>query len=223
MGSSPTARTNSPNRLGCRSSELTISNFHGRHWNVGSNRESQLVNQAPDIPVCLRQLFHDGFDLVNCVIVNRVFPPEFDVGLAIRNAHQNCFGIPALLVEGIDAMIELVSNSGKFAETLRVLQYRVANVRGSAVHFCQPLDQINSGSGRVQREKNYHRDVFGGSRKTGDEVNEQAFGIRPHIVQPANQQDQAVEPFFETVSQRKLDARRAAQPQNRNGRLRSGC
>ncbi len=120
-------------------------------------------------------------------------------------------------------MVVSVPNSRKLAETLRVLKDRVTYVWRAAFHLGQPLDQVNSGAGRVQRQKDDDRDILVGAGQSGDQMNQQAFRVGPHVVQLADQQDQAVKSGFEIVSQRAVLALRPAQPRNRIARLQSGC
>lgn len=159
MGSSPTARTS-----------------------AFLSRKPKIVNQFPQIPIRHRKLVDHLFDFFHRTLVNRILAAQFDVCLPVRNAHQDGLRIAAVGIEGIDAMVVSVPNSRKLAETLCVLEDWVTDVWRAAFHLGQPLDQINSGASRVQRQKDDDRDILVGAGQPSDQVNQQAFRVGPHVV-----------------------------------------
>lgn len=120
-------------------------------------------------------------------------------------------------------MVVLVADAGKLGQPLRVFKDRIANQGRAPFHFCKSFNQIYSRAGGVQSQKDDYGHVLGRSGQAGDQVDQQAFGICPHIVQPADQKDQAVEPGFERISQGRSAAPREALPRNRNEQPQSCC
>ncbi len=148
-----------------------------------------MVDQAPDITVCRRQLRYDAFDFLNGLFINRVFTPQLNIGLSVRNAHQDGLGVPAVGIKGIDAMVIPVPNGRQFGQPLRVGQDRIANFGRAAFHLGKTFNQIDPGARRVERQEDDNGDVLVGAAQPGNQVDQQAFCVGPHVVQFADQQD----------------------------------
>jgi len=188
-----------------------------------SDGKAQLTDQSPDIPVRGGQVCDDLFNLSNGVFIHGVFTPQFDIGFSVRDAHQNGFWVSAFCVKRVNAVIVPVANGGKFAQALGVLQNRIANLCGATVHFGQPLYQIDPRARRVQSQEDDNRDVLVRTAQTSDQMDQQAFCVGPHVIQPADQQDQPVKAIFKVFSQLPGQARLQKPLRNRTVQLRYDC
>jgi hypothetical protein len=86
-----------------------------------------------------------------------------------------------------------VAQLGFLRHFLGYREYLAPAFGGRFAQLGQSLDKLDAGSCGVQRQKNHDCSFFVYLREAGDEIDEQAFRIRPSIVQLAGEQQYLLE------------------------------
>lgn len=132
------------------------------------SRKAMSLDDIPDPLVDLHYMVDGLADPRQFRVVDLLDLAVFDGFLAVEDGHQLGACLVPGLVERIDAVAVLVPEFRLFPELLCHGQYLLPAIGRRLGHLGEPLDELDAGARRVQRQENNDRRFLVHVRKTGD-------------------------------------------------------
>lgn len=160
---------------------------------LGSDLNIFLLDERPDGPVHFDNRIDRCLNALQLLVVERFDLSVFQIVIHVDDPHQLRRRHDARFVERINAMVVFVAQPLLACHPAGDFENRGFRLRRRRADLCQPFEQINARSRRVQRQENDRRRFFVRVEQVGNQVDEQAFGVRPRIVQFAHQHQYVID------------------------------